>query len=180
MNTKLALCLAVLAASGAFAGDSAAACEDAAYRAFDFWLGEWDVHGPDGKLAGTNRIAREYDGCVVHERYTTARGYTGESLNTYDVGRNVWHQTWVDNEGVLLLLEGRADAGRMVLEGSSVADDGKVTKHRIEWTANPDGSVRQFWQSTDATGAWVTAFDGRYVRRKDAAAPTHPGERSRQ
>jgi hypothetical protein len=141
-----------------------AACEDPAYRQFDFWLGQWQVHTPDGKLAGTNGITREYGGCVLHERYTTPRGYSGESLNMYDAGRKVWHQTWVDNEGVLLLLEGRLIDGRMRMEGQNAGDDGKITKHRITWTPNPDGSLRQLWESTDATGRWITAFDGRYTK----------------
>jgi len=144
-----------------------AACSDAASRQFDFWIGEWNVHTPDGKLAGTNRITREYEGCVLHERYSTARGYSGESLNAYDAGRKVWHQTWVDNEGVLLLLEGAFVDGQMQLTGQTVARDGKVTKHRITWTPNADGTVRQFWESTDANGQWVTAFDGRYSRKHE-------------
>jgi hypothetical protein len=148
----------------AFAAD--AACDDPAYRQFDFWIGEWQVHTPDGKLAGTNQISREYAGCVLHERYTTGRGYTGESLNTYDPGRKVWHQTWVDNEGTLLLLEGQLLDGRMRLEGQNADSAGKVTKHRITWTPNADGTVRQFWESTDASGAWVVAFDGKYTRLK--------------
>jgi hypothetical protein len=143
-----------------------AACDDPAYRQFDFWLGEWQVHTPDGKLAGTNRITREYEGCVLHERYTTPRGYAGESLNTYDPARRVWHQTWVDNEGALLLLEGRLIDGRMRLEGQNAGADGKLTKHRITWTPNPDGSVRQFWESTDPSGQWLTAFDGAYTKRQ--------------
>jgi hypothetical protein len=142
------------------------ACDDPAYREFDFWIGEWQVHTADGKLAGANRIAREYDGCVLHERYTTPRGYSGESLNTYDPARRVWHQTWVDNEGALLLLEGRLVDGRMRLEGQTIGSDRKATKHRITWTPNPDGSVRQFWESTDAQGQWTTAFDGKYTRRR--------------
>ena len=77
----------------------------------------------------------------------------------------MWHQTWVDNEGSLLLLEGRLTDGRMRLEGASTGSDGKVTKHRITWTPNTDGSVRQFWESTDAEGRWVTAFDGHYTRK---------------
>jgi len=144
-----------------------AACTDPAFRQFDFWIGEWNVHTPDGKLAGTNRITREYEGCVLHERYTTARGYSGESLNTYDAGRKVWHQTWVDNEGVLLLLEGSFVNGQMQLAGQTSATDGKVTKHRITWTPNADGTVRQFWESTDANGHWVVAFDGRYSRKHE-------------
>jgi hypothetical protein len=148
-----------IAGSVAFAG----ACEAPDHRAFDFWLGEWKVRTPDGKLVGINRIEREYDGCVLHERYTTDRGYRGESLNIYDASRKVWHQTWVDSSGTLLLLEGGIRAGNMVLEGQTVGEGGLTIQHRITWTPNPDGSVRQFWQSTDAKGQWTTAFDGLYT-----------------
>lgn len=140
------------------------ACESDAYREFDFWLGQWQVRTPDGKLAGTNSIELEYDGCVLHERYATERGYRGESLNTYDASRGVWHQTWVDNTGLLLLLEGGLREGGMVMEGQTTDADAGVTRHRISWTPNPDGSVRQLWESTDAEGGWITAFDGLYSR----------------
>ena len=143
----------------------AAPCDSPAQRQFDFWLGVWNVHTPEGKLAGVNRIEREYGGCVLHERYATERGYEGESLNVYDTGRKVWHQTWVDNQGTLLLLEGGIRSGSMVLEGQVTDADGKVVNHRISWTPNADGSVRQHWESRDADGQWITAFDGRYTKQ---------------
>lgn len=142
-----------------------APCDGSAYREFDFWLGEWKVSTPGGKLAGVNRIEREYGGCVLHERYDTGRGYSGESLNVYDASRKVWHQTWVDSSGTLLLLEGGLRGGSMLLEGQTVGTDARPTRHRITWTPNADGSVRQFWESTDATGQWTTAFDGLYTRK---------------
>ena len=144
---------------------AAGPCGGPAHQAFDFWLGEWNVHTPDGKLAGINRIEREYQGCVIHERYTTSHGYSGESLNIYDATRKVWHQTWVDSSGTLLLLEGGLRDGKMVLEGQTTEAGGKITRQRITWTPNADGSVRQFWESTDATGKWTTAFDGTYTHR---------------
>ncbi len=116
-------------------------------------------------LAGSNRIEREYQGCVIHERHATSRGYSGESLNIYDATPKVWHQTWVDNSGTLLLLEGGLREGRMVLEGQTTEADGGITRHRITWTPNADGSVHQFWESTDAAGNWTTAFDGTYTRK---------------
>jgi hypothetical protein len=140
-------------------------CEAAEYRAFDFWLGEWNVYGPEGRLAGTNNVTREYGGCVVHEHYKTGHEYSGESLNTYDASRKVWHQSWVDSSGLLLVLEGGLRDGKMVLEGQTVGAEGKATKQRITWTPNPDGSVRQLWESTDASGKWVVAFDGKYTRK---------------
>jgi hypothetical protein len=81
-------------------------------------------------------------------------------LNTYDVARKVWHQTWVDNDGLLLLLDGGLVNGRMVLEGQ-----GQGVRHRITWTPNPDGTVRQFWETADASGKWIVAFDGMYKRK---------------
>ncbi len=152
-------------AGSVVAGSAAAACEEAQYRAFDFWLGQWQVHTPDGKLAGQNRIEKVQGGCVLHERYTTERGYSGESLSIYDATRKVWHQTWVDDGGMLLLLEGRSVAGKMVMEGQSVNPNAPATKHRITWSPNADGSVRQLWESSEATGNWTLAFDGRYTHK---------------
>ena len=143
----------------------AAACTAAGHRAFDFWIGEWNVHGADGKLAGTNSIQRDFGGCVLRERYDTGRGYRGESFNIYDAPRKAWHQTWVDSSGLLLTLEGGWRDGKMVLEGQTSAAGGAVTRHRISWTPNADGSVRQLWESMAAGAEWTVAFDGKYTRK---------------
>ena len=45
-----------------------APCSASQSHAFDFWIGDWDVFAPSGKLAGTNRIERIY-GCVLHESW---------------------------------------------------------------------------------------------------------------
>lgn len=157
--------LVALSVAAPAGGADVGKCTASEHRQFDFWVGEWNVHRPDGTLAGANSIKREYGGCVLHERYSTSRGYSGESLNMYDVGRKVWHQTWVDTDGALLLLEGGLRGKSMVLEGQAVGEKGSVVKHRITWTPNADGTVRQHWESTDSKGAWATAFDGTYKRK---------------
>jgi hypothetical protein len=162
---------AALDANAAVAAAQTAPCAAAAHRAFDFWLGEWQVHTPDGKLAGHNSIRREYDGCVLHERYTAASAYRGESLNIYDAGRKLWHQSWVDNSGTLLLLDGGLRDGRMVLEGPGTSSEGRPIRHRITWTPNADGTVRQLWEMTDAAGHWSVAFDGLYSKVEAGKAP---------
>ena len=149
---RVALAIAMLLASL----PSMAACDDAAFRQFDFWIGEWRVQKPDGTFAGTNKIDKEYGGCVIHEHYLTGRGYSGESLNIYDASRKVWHQSWVDNTGTLLLLEGGLKGKNMVLEDHA---------NRITWTPNADGSVRQLWETSDGKGSWQTVFDGHYTRK---------------
>src|SRR6476646_4300389 len=77
-----------------------ASCASPEHRQFDFWIGDWRVHKPDGTFAGINRITLEYGSCVIHEHYVTGTGYSGESLNIYDASRKVWHQTWVDGTGL--------------------------------------------------------------------------------
>lgn len=161
----LLLCAAAGATSAAEAAAPPAPCADPASRQFDFWVGDWDVFDPAGKQVGTNHIALVY-GCVLHESWKTPRGYEGQSLNRYDADRGLWHQTWVDNQGTLLLLEGGLKDGAMVLsDGSTPGRKPGAPLNEIRWTRNDDGSVRQHWQSSaDGGKTWKTAFDGKYVR----------------
>ena len=50
------------------------------------------------------------------------------------------------------------------MSGSRPGPDGSQVIHRITWTPNEDGSVRQHWQTRRDGDAWNTAFDGLYVR----------------
>ena len=68
---------------------------------------------------------------------------------------------------MLLLLDGKFDGKSMILEGKTLDIAGKETRHRITYTPNADGTVRQLWESTDAKGAWTVAFDGLYKRKMD-------------
>jgi hypothetical protein len=142
-------------------------CTSPEYRQFDFWIGDWDVTNPAGKPAGTNLIKPILDGCVLHESWVAAGGgFTGQSHNTFDPTRGVWHQTWVDMSGTLLLLEGRFDNGVMTLSDKDTPGkkDAKAI-NEIAWTPNADGSVRQLWRtSNDGGKTWAVAFDGKYVK----------------
>ena len=143
----------------------AASCDAPEHRGFDFWLGDWRVQTPAGKLAGMNRIASIQGGCALREQYMTGKGYSGESLSIYDSVRKVWHQTWVDTSGMLLMLEGGLRDGKMILEGTTTKADGGLTQHRVTWTPVSDGSVRQHWETKVAQEDWKTAFDGNYTRQ---------------
>ena len=144
----------------------AAPCTAAEAAQFDFWIGDWDVFTPDGKLAGTNRIARLY-GCVLHESWQNPK-VQGQSFNVFDADRGLWHQTWIDSTGSLLVTEGALRNGAMVLSDATLPGkkDAKQV-NEITWTPMPDGSVRQHWRvSADGGKTWTTSFDGRYVRAK--------------
>src|SRR5262245_43776676 len=75
-------------------------CDSKGFRAFDFWLGKWNVYGPDGQLGGTNSVTREVDGCAVEEHWTDQAGGRGRSINTYDAGSGKWNQLWMDATGL--------------------------------------------------------------------------------
>jgi hypothetical protein len=102
---------------------------------------------------------------VLHESWTSAT-VQGQSLNVFDADRGVWHQTWIDSTGSLLVIEGRFGGGAMTM--SDVALPGKKDAkavNEITWTPQPDGSVRQHWRvSADGGKTWSTSFDGKYVR----------------
>jgi hypothetical protein len=53
----------------------------------------------------------------------------------------------------------------MVLEGETSKAGGKPVRHRITFTPNPDGAVRQLWETSDEKGQWSTVFDGLYSRK---------------
>ena len=82
------------------------ACSASAYRQFDFWLGEWEVRNPKDEVVGSNTIRRILTGCVLHESWIGASGGGGQSHNIYNMQTEQWHQTWVDDSGRLLQLDG--------------------------------------------------------------------------
>ncbi|HEU5042488.1 MAG TPA: hypothetical protein VFT84_16790 [Gemmatimonadales bacterium] len=164
------LSLLPLAAAAPAAGQTTArpdACTAAEHHQFDFWIGEWDVTLPNGKVAGTNRIEPILGGCALRESWTGAGGGSGTSYNAYDRSRRVWHQTWVDGQGNLLQLEGSFSGGRMTLTGETVDSAGAKATQRITWEETGPGQVRQLWEtSTDGGSTWKVSFDGRYRKRK--------------
>jgi hypothetical protein len=145
-----------------------AACTGADHRAFDFWIGEWEVtnqrprpgqHPPPSQ----SRISRILSGCAVLEEYETPSGYAGKSLNFYDAGAKAWRQVWIDTGGEPLFLRGGRQGAAMVL-----ADEGGAGKamNRITWTPLDGGRVRQHWEvSKDGGKTFETAFDGLYSPR---------------
>jgi len=147
-------------------------CSADASRHFDFWEGRWVVRAANGPLAGHSTVSVMLGECVLLEHYTTPSGYEGQSLNIFDASRGVWHQTWTDNGGLLLVLEGGYQGDTMVMQGETVGADGSVTLNRISWS-QMDGSpdrVRQHWESsTDGGTTWATGFDGHYVRQSSTA-----------
>jgi len=156
-----------LVLAGPAAAQQGSPCAAEENRQFDFWLGDWEVTAvASGQTAGTNSISSILGGCVLLEEYETASGYVGKSFNAYDRSAARWHQTWVDNQGQVLKLDGGITDGRMVLSGSGKDAQGNDVLDRITWTPHEDGSVQQTWdRSSDGGRTWTNVFDGIYRKR---------------
>ena len=141
-------------------------CDAPQHRQLDFWIGSWDVT-MKGQPAGTNVVTLEEQGCLVHEHWTGARGGTGQSFNFFNRDDGEWHQVWVSSTGNVLDLAGRYADGTLTYLGQNRQPDGTTLRHRLSFHANPDGTVRQLWETSSDNGAtWATSFDGLYRKQK--------------
>ncbi len=139
----------------------AGACSAAEYRQFDFWAGDWDGFDVDkpGVRVAHNRVSWILDGCVLLEDYEGTDGSHGESFTIYDSSRKVWHQNWVTNRGVLLVIEGGMQGSEMVLRGADRTPDGKERLVRGVWKAVSGGVRETAVTSVDGGKTWKPWFD---------------------
>ena len=147
-------------------GQKPSACSSAPHRQFDFWLGEWEVATSQGSPAGTNRVERLLEGCALQEHWEASDGSRGTSLSSYDAVARKWRQTFVDDTGQVLVLEGEFKDGKMVLQGEKTMGRQRTALQRISWQAVGD-KVRQRWDiSQDDGKTWSLLFEGVYTRKK--------------
>ena len=80
-------------------------CEqDAAFRKFDFWVGDWDVQptgAPRAPVGASSRVEKILSGCVIFENWEPGQGGAGKSFNIYNSVTKKWEQYWVDATGRL-------------------------------------------------------------------------------
>ncbi len=162
--SRLLLIALVLVASP-FAAHAAAAgsghCDAPVHRQFDFWVGDWDAFevGAQGQppVARTH-VDRMLGDCVLREDYVQNDGLHGRSFTIYDAHRKLWHQSWVTNRGDLLVIEGRLQGRRIVLEGDQATADG-TRRIRATWEPQGDGVRETAVVSTDGGHQWKPLFD---------------------
>ncbi len=135
------------------------------FRQFDFWVGEWLPKNAQGLTVGTSSIQLILANCVIFENWETPVS-AGKSFNVFDVRDGKWHQTWVDNRGLITHYVGGLVDGKMVLDSESM-QNGVRTIARMTFSKLDNGDVRQHGEnSTDGGKTWTTSFDFTYVRKK--------------
>jgi hypothetical protein len=145
-----------------------ASCTAPQYRQFDFWLGDWDLVGADGKKSAEDKVVQVLGGCALQENWTGVKSGQGLSLSAYDPATRHWHQTLMDDGGAVLKIEGEFADGKMILVGQrpSQKEKGVTITHRIVWTPQ-DHRVKQVWEnSTNGGRTWRLVSEGTYVPRK--------------
>jgi hypothetical protein len=150
------------------AAPKATPCEqDARFREFDFWVGEWEVHDTNGTLVGENSIRREERGCVLTENWSGAKGSTGMSINYLDKVTDEWVQSWHAAGGYQIIIRGGLTDEGMLLSGTiHYIANGRTAPFRGLWTPMPDGRVRQYFEQSNDDGAtWEPWFEGFYSRK---------------
>lgn len=143
-------------------------CEyDANMRAFDFWVGEWDVQPtgqPRAPQGATSRIEKSLDGCLIIENWEPGTPPAGKSFNTYNAALKVWEQFWVDARGQVTHYRGTFQPDGSLLYEST--ENGGATKLRMTFFNQGPNQVRQFGQhSTDDGRTWQVRYDLTYVRK---------------
>ncbi|MFA5965644.1 MAG: hypothetical protein WC804_16635 [Sphingomonas sp.] len=140
-------------------------CAAPEYRSFDFWVGHWDVYNRAGKLVAHSLIERVYDGCGIRENWMPLGGTGGGSLSTYVPATRKWEQFWIDSSNARVLFTGGWNGTAMVIQGpwAKAPTDATGPITRMTYSRNPDGSVRQFGESSpDGGKSWSPSFDFTY------------------
>ena len=144
-------------------------CAGAEFKQLDFWLGDWDA-GWDalpGRSAGrgSNHITRTYGGCVTEEHFKGGP-LNGHSVSTYFAGTKNWRQTWVDNQGSYIDLQGGPDgSGNFVL--TTPPQPGSTKANRMVFTDIKPDSFTWLWQATQDGKIWADGWVIRYTRKKN-------------
>ncbi|MFQ5628224.1 MAG: type IV pilus biogenesis/stability protein PilW [bacterium] len=136
-------------------------------RAFDFWIGEWEVFMPGGQKAGENIIKKTLNGCMLMENWTGIGGSIGKSMNYFDPATKKWKQLWVDGAGGHMSYGGVFTDGALKFEGYQIQGNGRKGLFKMAFTPQENGDVRQYIeQSLDGGKTYNVWFDGMYKKKK--------------
>lgn len=136
------------------------------FRAFDFWIGEWDVQPtgrPRAPQGASSVIEKSLEGCLIIENWEPGALGRGKSFNTFNRGTKQWEQFWVDATGRLTHYFGTFQPdGSLRYE---TRDSGSGLQ-RMTFEKKSPTEVRQFGQrSTDGGKTWQMTFDLTYLRK---------------
>ncbi|MEO6404872.1 MAG: hypothetical protein ABIY51_07260 [Ferruginibacter sp.] len=142
------------------------------YRQFDYWIGNWEAFGTNGKKAGDSKISLILDSCIVLEEWISAGAqngltYKGKSFNTFNASTKQWQQTWVDNVGGSTeYLQGKFEDGKMIFQTNPFPfKKDTLAVRRLSFFNLGINKVRQLGEISKNGGVWFTEYDLEYRRK---------------
>lgn len=149
-------------------------CSNPVYRQFDFWIGEWEAFGLNGKKAGESKISLILDSCIIFEEWTSASlqqglRYAGKSFNTYNATTKQWQQTWVDNTGgTNEYLQGKFENNQIIYSSTPFKfSKDTMAIRKMTFTNLSADKLRQHGEISKDNGvSWSTEYDLEYRRKK--------------
>ena len=134
----------------------------------DFWIGDWtlDAYTPteDGGLSekdpdhATNTIKRAFKDNIIHESFESPV-FKGESWSRFHQPSGKWHQTWVDDQGSYLVLEGGKVGDEFILNMTHPS-----TVMRMRFTNIKKNSFTWIWER-EVEGGYQLAWRLDYRRK---------------
>ena len=148
-------------------------CSQPEFRQFDFWIGEWEAFGKNGKKAGDSKISLILDSCIILEEWTSVSAvqglrYAGKSFNTWNSAAKEWQQTWVDNTGTTTAFTHGKYADRKIVFATDPFRFSKDTMavRRLTFFDLEKNKVRQVGEISKDNGVnWAIEYDLEYRRK---------------
>ncbi|MFI5228084.1 MAG: hypothetical protein ACHQWU_03380 [Gemmatimonadales bacterium] len=154
-----------LAAQSAAASPPTPCVGDANRHRFDFWIGEWEVRTPAGRLDGHSSVQPIAGGCGLLENWSDVHGGSGKSLNSYNPALGHWEQFWIGQGGAVTEYRDGEWRGDTLVFHAAATVGGRPNQIRLSFSPLPDGAVRQFSElSADSGRTWRVGYE--YIYRK--------------
>lgn len=151
-------------------------------RQFDFWIGDWDHQtktrpNPNVETwtssVSTNHVESILGGAVIQENFQ-GEGLTGKSWTVFDAKRGIWRQTWVDDQGGYIPLEGKMEGKSMILYVKPVPEG--VPPHRMVFHEIARDSFQWDWEVRKKDGTWASVFSCAYRRKNSSTSKSGTSE----
>lgn len=159
-----------LSFSIAFSQSNEIPCSSPEASQFDFWIGDWKAEWTDseGKTqTGFNKITKILGGCALEENFSTSdNSFIGKSYSVFNPTKQIWQQTWVDNQGTYMDFTGGMDSDKMILSRRVMNKMGKEVIQRMVFTDIKPNSFTWKWESSADEGkTWNLNWQILYSKR---------------
>lgn len=139
----------------------------------DFWVGNWNLtwKDKDGNMErGLNEVKRTLGGKVIQENFRAlngaSAGFIGKSWTVFNVNKDTWFQTWVDNQGSYLDFTFEIDGGKRVFKRTGLDKVGSPIYQRMVFYNITENNFDWNWESSKDAKTWDLLWQIHYERIK--------------